>query len=368
MAVYQKRGDWWIDFYYQGRRYRQKIGTRKKDAEQALSQIKVKIASGEFVPLEERRRQESMRPEHVLFEAFAKDEFLPWSEMEHSTRHHVRLESIIRVHLASYFGKRYLHEITSKHIEDYKKMRSRAGYRRGKQIRQVSNATINREVCCIKVLLRKAEEWGRLTESPARRVRTLKETPKSPYLLEQEEVASLLEELPDHLKALIACAVYAGLRRSELFHLRWEDINWRTGELAVVSRQEHHTKNYQSRRIPMSDSLTEALRRHPRHLNSPYVFCNREGKPYNNIKKALNNAAERAEIDGSVRMHQLRHAFCSHALMQGIDPRTVQKWMGHKDLKTTLRYAHVSPDHERAAIQRLQYHHGHQVDTKSGEA
>jgi len=41
--------------------------------------------------------------------------------------------------------------------------------------------------------------------------------------------------------------------------------------------------------------------------------------------------------------------------MQGIDPRTVQKWMGHRDLKTTLRYAHVSPDHEKTAIQRLTY-------------
>ena len=41
--------------------------------------------------------------------------------------------------------------------------------------------------------------------------------------------------------------------------------------------------------------------------------------------------------------------------MSGVDPRTVQKWMGHKDLKTTLRYAHVSPDHEKAAIERLDY-------------
>ena len=41
--------------------------------------------------------------------------------------------------------------------------------------------------------------------------------------------------------------------------------------------------------------------------------------------------------------------------MSGVDPRTVQKWMGHRDLKTTLRYAHVSPDHEKAAIERLGY-------------
>ena len=54
--------------------------------------------------------------------------------------------------------------------------------------------------------------------------------------------------------------------------------------------------------------------------------------------------------------------------MRGIDPRTVQKWMGHRDLTTTLRYAHVSPDHERAAIQRLRYDTGHQVDTNAQTA
>ena len=81
----------------------------------------------------------------------------------------------------------------------------------------------------------------------------------------------------------------------------------------------------------------------------------------------LTRAAQVAGID-DLSMHQLRHAFCSHALMRGIDPRTVQKWMGHRDLTTPLRYAHVSPDHERAAIQRLRYDTGHQVDTNAQTA
>ncbi|NKB72631.1 MAG: hypothetical protein GKR89_36635 [Candidatus Latescibacteria bacterium] len=57
-------------------------------------------------------------------------------------------------------------------------------------------------------------------------------------------------------------------------------------------------------------------------------------------------------------MYQLRPAFCSHVLMQGIDPRT-----RHKDRRTTLRYAHVSADQERAAIQRLSFQDGHHMDT-----
>jgi integrase len=382
MGVYRKRiktatgeyvlGDtWWIDYQYQGTRYRQKIGTRKKDAEEALSKIKVKIAAGEFIPPEERKREEAFQRQPVLFETFALEEFLPWSQGQHSANHYIRLQYALNTRLIPYFGKRPLHEITTKLIEDYKIARLRGHYKRGRQSKPVNPATVNRELCCLKVLFRKAVEWDKIDTSPARGVRAFKETPRPPVLLEQEEVARLLEELPDHFCALAACAVYAGLRKSELFHLHWEDINWKVGELNVVSREEHHTKNYESRRVPMNDELVKALRHHLQRLggklpDSPYVFANREGKPYKNIRESLNQAAKKAGIKGSVKMHQLRHAFCSHAFMQGIDARTIQRWMGHRDLRTTLRYAHISPDHEKAAIQRLQYKSSHPAVTKAG--
>ena len=72
-----------------------------------------------------------------------------------------------------------------------------------------------------------------------------------------------------------------------------------------------------------------------------------------------------SSIRWTKRNEKIPYAFCSHALMQGIDPRTVQKWMGHKDLKTTLGYAHLSPDHEKAAIQQLSYDHSHYMDTRA---
>ena len=117
MAVYRKNEAWWVDYYYLDRRYRQKIGTKKKDAEEALSRIKVKIASGEFVPREERERREALEPQPILFETFALEQFLPWSETQHSARHRTRLESILHMHLIPFFDQRCLHEITPKLIE-----------------------------------------------------------------------------------------------------------------------------------------------------------------------------------------------------------------------------------------------------------
>jgi len=363
MAVFKKNDAWWIDYYYQGRRYRQRIGTKRKDAEEAQSQIKVKIAAGEFVPPDERQREETTGPQPVLLADFARNDFLPWSETQHSRNHYERQAIALRRHLIPYFEGCYLDNITAKQIENYKIMRLRTRYVAGKKTKPVNKATVNRELSCLKTLFRKAVEWGKLEENPSRDVKSFKETPKATHLLEADEIVRLLEEVPDRLKALVACAVYAGLRRSELFRLQWRDINGRTGELTVRSEGMHHTKSYLSRRIPMNDALQEALRRHPRRLESLYVFCNARGQPYDDVRVALFSAAKRAGIEGKVTMHQLRHAFCSHALMQGVDPRTVQKWMGHRDLKTTLRYAHVSPSHEKAAIQRLRYDHGHYMDT-----
>jgi integrase len=60
--------------------------------------------------------------------------------------------------------------------------------------------------------------------SAAHGIRAFKEKNAVPQLLEAEEVVRFLEEVPPHFHALVACAVYAGLRRSELFYLRWEDI------------------------------------------------------------------------------------------------------------------------------------------------
>jgi len=183
----------------------------------------------------------------------------------------------------------------------------------------------------------------------------LKEIPNPPRLLAQEEVSRLIEAMPDHQRAMIVCVVYAGLRRGELFHLRWRDVDVKAQEVHIVSRQDHGTKSGQSRRVPMSPALVAAIQRHPRHITSQYVFCNAEGKPYDNITKSLRTAAERAGIEDGVKLHQLRHCFLSYSQMQGVDPRTAQKWAGHTSLATTLKYLHVSPDHEKAAISKLSY-------------
>jgi len=298
-----------------------------------------------------------------LFEDFAKEEFLPWSKVEHSTGHHNQLRIILNAHLIPYFRGLHLHEITPKQIEDYKRLR----------VGKANRATVNREIFCLKKLFREAVEWYKTDVNPSAGIKTLKEAPKTPRLLEEEEVSRLLaacyqEPCPVNLYALVCCMVFAGLRKAEVFNLRWDGIDLKREELIVRSRPEWHTKNYENRTIPMNGILIDALRKAPCRSGCSLVFPNPEGTAYKNthyIKAALDRAAAEAGIEDGVTFHQLRHSFCSHAQMQGIDARTVQRWMGHKDLRTTLRYSHVSADHEKAAIKRLRYGYGHNMDTKT---
>jgi site-specific recombinase XerC len=244
MAVFKKNDAWWIDYYYQGCRYRQKIGSRRRDAEEASAQIKVKIAAGDFVPPADRKRQEEVR-RSIAFESFATADFLEYSKVDHARSHHSQQRMIVTSHLIPYFGGMQLDEIVSKDIEKYKRIRSQ----------KVGHSTVNRELFCLKKLFGKAVEWGELSENPARGVKTFKETPKRPQLLELDEVLRLLEECKQEncrvdLFAFVCCIVYAGLRKSEVLNLRWDGIDHARGHITVQSRPEWHTKNYESRPFP----------------------------------------------------------------------------------------------------------------------
>jgi integrase len=76
------------------------------------------------------------------------------------------------------------------------------------------------------------------------------------------------------------------------------------------------------------------------------------GKPYQVIKRSFNTACRRAKIT-DFRFHDLRHTFASHLVMSGIDLTTVRELLGHKEIKMTLRYAHLAPSHKVKAVDIL---------------
>ncbi len=102
----------------------------------------------------------------------------------------------------------------------------------------------------------------------------------------------------------------------------------------------------------MNDIVHKALLATRKIPDSPWVFCKKNGERYGNVRKAFEGARKRAGIT-DFRFHDLRHTFASHLVMAGIDLKIVQELLGHKSFEMTLRYAHLSPNHKRMAIENF---------------
>ena len=94
------------------------------------------------------------------------------------------------------------------------------------------------------------------------------------------------------------------------------------------------------------------------------MFCDPDGEKYPQVGRKLIPIARRAGLT-NVTPHTLRHSFASWLVMKGVDLGTVQKLLGHADITMTMVYAHLAPDHIKAAVERLDFSNGHSMDTNA---
>ena len=174
-----------------------------------------------------------------------------------------------------------------------------------------------------------------------------------PLILSPEEVAQILTA-PPHLKsrALLMTIYAAGLRRSEVAGLRVRDIDSARMTITV-----HQGKGRKDRVVMLSPVLLDTLRQYWRqHKPKEWLFPgDNPGQPIsgNDIFMVFHNAVRRAGITKKVSPHSLRHSFATHLLESGTDLRTIQILLGHRSLKTTARYLHVSQHQLRATASPL---------------
>jgi len=174
-----------------------------------------------------------------------------------------------------------------------------------------------------------------------------------PLILSPEEVARILTA-PEHLKsrALLMTIYAAGLRRSEVARLRVRDIDSARMTITV-----HQGKGNRDRVVMLSPLLLDTLRQYWHHQKpKEWLFPGRNpDQPIsgNDIFMVFHNAVRRAGISKKVCPHSLRHSFATHLLESGTDLRTIQILLGHRSLKTTSRYLHVSQQHVRATTSPL---------------
>jgi len=329
MGIYKKGENWYIDYYVQGRRKREKVGPSKKLAESVLAKRKIQVVEGRFLDIK--------RNEKIKFEEMA-NLYLEMYSKVNKKSYRRDLMSINR--LNEYFKGKYLYELTSLDIDNYKRKRL-------EENRQY--ATINRELACLRGILNKASEWGKLTTAPAK-VRLFRENNQRVRYLERHEAERLIKAATEPLKSIIVIALNTGMRRGEILNLKWKDVDFHGKVITLWD-----TKNREKRYIPMNSTVWNVLFNIEKNPQSEYVFPGASpsghlGESY--ISHLFEATVKKAGLT-DFRFHDLRHTFASWLVMKGINLKTVQELMGHKSFSMTLRYSHLSPDHKKEAVEFL---------------
>jgi integrase/recombinase XerD len=185
-------------------------------------------------------------------------------------------------------------------------------------------------------------------------------TPKKlPIVLSPEEVTRLIEAAPNLLYRTLLMLLYAtGLRRAEAANLKVSDIDSSRMLIHV-----HQGKGSRDRELPLTQKLLGALRDYWRAAKMKprvYLFPSRRGpvtqeQPISDktVWHACHEAALRAGIGKRIGPHTLRHSFATNMLEAGADLRTIQLLLGHRHLKDTALYLHLSRRHLSAAANPL---------------
>jgi integrase len=160
----------------------------------------------------------------------------------------------------------------------------------------------------------------------------------------------------DYLEPLVLFALNTGLRRGDLLNLKWENIDLTRKQMTLVIGKTSHVRRKRGKPVepvtlPLSKEAAEILTKLQKQAPSEHVFTGPTGARLGEVKKSFENLMTRAGIK-DFRFHDLRHTFASKLAMAGVDINTIRELMTHSDIKMTLVYAHLSPDHKAAALER----------------
>jgi integrase len=272
---------------------------------------------------------------------------------------------ILRDHLVPSFGALHLDQITTRLVDAYKAQKQRPpeappAPRRVRPDRPrktdrghaaLRPHTVNNHLTVLRALLNLAARWDLITKVPS--FQMVKEDVRDPEYLTFDETRRLLAAAPPQWRTFILVAVGTGLRLSELRALQWGDVDLERQRIRVsrnlTRAGESSPKSRRPRTVPLGRDLVEALRQWRMREAQPegeLVFGRDDGEALTpgQVRDAMHRAAKAAELRRGLRPGVLRHTFATQSAMAGVPINVVQAWMGHSDVRVTMRYAHVVED------------------------
>jgi integrase len=325
---------YYADFRIGRKRFRKSLGPNKALAKAQAAQIERAVSLGTYA---------DQGGKKVTVEQFS-SEYLAATAHRRRKDTNIEDERRFRLSINPAIGKLLIGGVSSRHIESWVSARRDSGLKPG---------SVNREMTTLKAMFSTAKRWGYISSSPMDGVKPLPDPRPSERCLSVEEAERLLDACrtgPSHLYGMILVALNTGMRWSEVRFLRWQDLDLVARRIKVENSADHTTKNGKVRYIPMTDPIFDWF---SANRSVGLVFRNSDGKPFRQAYRSFKAACAKAGIE-NLRIHDLRHTYCSHLVMTGAPLQTVMELMGHSSLRMVLRYAHLAQSHISAAVLKLE--------------
>jgi len=226
--------------------------------------------------------------------------------------------------------KLYLHEIErydllkfAGFLRDEKKLSPRSVYNKFETVMTFLKANGIRG-------LAGKNDWPRYTE-------------EEPEMYEQQELEKLFKACNEEERLWYEFFLMTGMREQEVMYTYWSDINFAASTVRVSHKPDRNwtPKAYKEREIPIPTKLVKKLKLRKTKADKAcgLVFPTSGCNPKLDFLDCLKACAERAELDkNDFWLHKFRSTFATRCLWAGVDLRTVQQWLGHSDMESTMRY------------------------------
>jgi len=342
MSIIKRVDKYWVDIGHNGQRIRKCSPESSRAGAMAYeAMLRQKLARGESIEVK-------IPDKVILLKEFADIWMRDYVAVNNKQSSISTKIMILRAHLISFFGNMPINQISNQSIEQYKAQ---------KQKEKKANKTINNHLSVLRKMLTTAQDWDLLESVP--RIKLLKVMPCGVDFLTIDECDQLMNVASGLWRDMILFVLKTGLRFGELVALKWEDVDFDGMQITVCRSivrdiPQESTKGNKIRYVPIGDKIMQMLiRRHERPFGE-YVFSNEDGE-YLKCGRCIKTIIRIGKAAGlrSIGWHLLRHTFASHLSEGNVSPLYIQKLLGHSDIKTTMRYAHLGQQATREAIKVL---------------
>ena len=333
MARLYKRGStWYCDLFIAGKRSRRPLSTEKRIAEQKL---------GELISHRNASRN-AHAPSNVTWEYFV-NQYIARSRLEKKKptwqgeeRAFRNLERVSPIYRLSQMTPFVLEKCKNQWIKD-----GRGIY------------VINRDLRTIRTALHKAESWGYALKQDWTTVKYIRVPKGRLHFFSPSDLRALHDVCHGMFKTLLYLGAFAGMRRSEMAHLEWSDIDFARNRIHITPKHEWTPKDYERRWIPMAPDLAAYLSQLSARKRGRYVL-NGDNKPANVevLSVYFRRLVKKAGVSQG-NIHTLRHTYASRYVQSGGNIYKLKSYLGHTSIDTTQIYAHLAPDDADKTIQNM---------------